>query len=436
MYPPSSPPPSSPLSFLETVKRGCHTVSNHYSIFVRLYVALLLLRSLEALSCGYLNIWTFVPGPLSCLVHAIVWSLIGVVYYETIRAQYQDDRDELLTILPKPEIPIFYRPEYNMKLFGVERFLHVFDTKKFEKIASLLKKGSGYKGAFTQAPMITRWALKNFYSVDWLRTQLADPFYIAKALRVDLLKHVPVCLLDYHILRPMRYACGGTVSACFLALHPDLYKPGSSIRKGWAINLGGGFHHASHDRAEGFCIYSDISLALLELTRTMPTLKSVLLVDLDAHRGHGVQHDKHQQRFQWNKQSLQVFMLDVYNTDSFPPESLETKDIDYVGKVTSHSTDQDYMSLVSTLLQTATTQSHKPGLILYISGTDILKGDPLGGLKMCEQTIIDRDELVFQTAFAHQIPICMLLGGGFTPNSAEIHAASILNLKTKFRLWT
>lgn len=32
--------------------------------------------------------------------------------------------------------------------------------------------------------------------------------------------------------------------------------------KGWAINVGGGFHHCSAEQGGGFCVYADISLCI------------------------------------------------------------------------------------------------------------------------------------------------------------------------------
>ena len=68
-------------------------------------------------------------------------------------------------------------------------------------------------------------------------------------------------------------ACGskGSVDAACIAL-----------KKGWAINLSGGFHHATVDNGGGFCIYPDITM----VTRYMEEwhdLKKFMIVDLDAH---------------------------------------------------------------------------------------------------------------------------------------------------------
>lgn len=71
-----------------------------------------------------------------------------------------------------------------------------------------------------------------------------------------------------------RFQTGGTILAGKLALE-----------RGWAINIGGGFHHCSATKGGGFCPYGDISLLLrflflLESSR----VKSAMIVDLDAHQ--------------------------------------------------------------------------------------------------------------------------------------------------------
>lgn len=44
---------------------------------------------------------------------------------------------------------------------------------------------------------------------------------------------------------------GGTILAAKLAKE-----------RGWAINVGGGFHHCCADSGGGFCAYADISLCI------------------------------------------------------------------------------------------------------------------------------------------------------------------------------
>ena len=56
------------------------------------------------------------------------------------------------------------------------------------------------------------------------------------------------------------------------------------MERGWAINIGGGFHHCSGDRGGGFCAYADITLAIQFLFQRVEGVARVLIVDLDAHQ--------------------------------------------------------------------------------------------------------------------------------------------------------
>lgn len=62
------------------------------------------------------------------------------------------------------------------------------------------------------------------------------------------------------------------MTACWLALE-----------HGWAINIGGGFHHASSDSGGGFCVYADISLAATILFEG-GLVERIMVVDCDAHQ--------------------------------------------------------------------------------------------------------------------------------------------------------
>ena len=54
----------------------------------------------------------------------------------------------------------------------------------------------------------------------------------------------------------------------------------------WAVNLSGGFHHASFKTGGGFCVYPDISLAV-DYIQTRLGLDRIMIIDLDAHQGNG-----------------------------------------------------------------------------------------------------------------------------------------------------
>lgn len=62
---------------------------------------------------------------------------------------------------------------------------------------------------------------------------------------------LPNCLVQQKVLQPFRKQVGGTILAAKLAKE-----------RGWAINVGGGFHHCCGDKGGGFCAYADISLCI------------------------------------------------------------------------------------------------------------------------------------------------------------------------------
>ncbi|CAJ0929983.1 unnamed protein product, partial [Ranitomeya imitator] len=89
--------------------------------------------------------------------------------------------------------------------------------------------------------------------------------------------------------------------------------------------------------------------------------------------------------------------------------------------------DEEYLEKVETHVKGAL-DDVTPDVIIYNAGTDILDGDPLGGLSVSPQGIIKRDEIVFTIARSRSIPILMVTSGGFQPRTARIIADSIINL--------
>lgn len=57
-----------------------------------------------------------------------------------------------------------------------------------------------------------------------------------------------------------------------------------AVERGWAINVGGGFHHCSADRGGGFCAYADITLSLQFLFQRVEGIAKAMIIDLDAHQ--------------------------------------------------------------------------------------------------------------------------------------------------------
>lgn len=85
---------------------------------------------------------------------------------------------------------------------------------------------------------------------------------------------LPPFLLRRKVLRPMAAMAGGTMLAAALA-----------IERGWALNIGGGMHHAMPDSGGGWCVYADVHLAIRRLrTASGGALKRFMIIDLDVHQ--------------------------------------------------------------------------------------------------------------------------------------------------------
>jgi histone deacetylase 11 len=215
-------------------------------------------------------------------------------------------------------------------------------------------------------------------------------------------------------------ATGGTVEATKLA-----------IKNGWAINLSGGYHHAKQDDcySGGFCIYNDAAVAAY-IAITDYQINKILVVDLDAHQGNGNEaiFGKHA-KF---KNIVDVF--DIYGSNIYPDVPAERYIIEnqktwYNYPIhTSKANDDSYLLLLKNLSHAIKTTD--PKLIIYNAGTDIYETDPLGCMHVTKEGIIKRDAYVFNLAKDNNIPIVMMLSGGYTTASAEIISDSIKNIMT------
>ncbi|XP_060036324.1 histone deacetylase 11 isoform X4 [Erinaceus europaeus] len=272
--------------------------------------------------------------------------------------------------------------------------------------------------------------------------ELKWSFAVATITEIPPVIFLPNFLVQRKVLRPLRTQTGGTIMAGKLA-----------IERGWAINVGGGFHHCSSDRGGGFCAYADITLAIkvpsgqvggspgpshwpprcshptpfarklrLEigfLFERVEGISRATIVDLDAHQGNG-----HERDFMGDKR---VYIMDVYNRHIYPGDRFAKEAIRRKVELEWGTEDEEYLVKVERHLQRAL-QEHLPDIVVYNAGTDILEGDRLGGLSISPQGIVKRDELVFRLVRGCQVPILMLTSGGYQKRTARIIADSILNL--------
>ncbi|XP_028796104.1 histone deacetylase 2 isoform X2 [Neltuma alba] len=256
--------------------------------------------------------------------------------------------------------------------------------------------------------------LSKVHSESYLNS-LKESSNVARIVEVPPVALLPNCLVQKKVLFPFRKQVGGTILAAKLAKE-----------RGWAINIGGGFHHCSAERGGGFCAYADISLCI-HFAYVRLNMSRVMIIDLDAHQGNG-----HELDF---ANDSRVYILDMYNPGIYPFDYEARNYIDQKVEVKSGTLTEEYLRKLDEALQVAGNR-FDPELIVYNAGTDILDGDPLGRLKISPEGIVQRDEKVFQFACEKNIPIVMLTSGGYMKSSARVIADSIVNLSKKCLIQT
>lgn len=198
-----------------------------------------------------------------------------------------------------------------------------------------------------------------------------------------------------------RLAVQGTINAGLMAL-----------QDGISGNLAGGTHHAMPDLGEGFCVYNDVAVAIKVLKQAM-WVRNVLVIDCDVHQGNGTA--------EIFKNDSEVFTFSIHGEKNYPfkkpPSSLDIGLPDQTG-------DREYINTLTDALSSIFDQ-FQPDLVFYLAGIDPLKTDHFGRLSLTNKGLEDRDRLVISSVMDRNIPITLLLSGGYAPSvqeTAEAHA--------------
>lgn len=357
-------------------------------------------------------------------------------------------------------LPIVYSDDYNISFFGLEKTTP-FDTAKYGKIDSVLKKRFGKK-FYKPSKAISEEELLTVHDKSYLEA-LRNRFIVARIAENALLAAFPISVIERKLLYPMKLATQGTIDAALLA-----YENGA-----WAINLSGGYHHAERETGDGFCFFADIPLAMNALWKKDPNLR-ILYIDTDAHQGNGVEtifKDKLKEA-QQNPGDAQLIIFDVYSDNDYPNEPLYRAWFDIVllylfKKIGYHNqseaiqkrvqdvrpllqykyplqastarstNDKVYLEAIDQMVKDLETEytkaknNGKPLFIFYNAGTDPFVKDPVAWLGVSKQGLIARDYKIWKFAHDHNIPIVMTLSGGYSHESSAIIADSITTILTQ-----
>jgi acetoin utilization deacetylase AcuC-like enzyme len=119
-----------------------------------------------------------------------------------------------------------------------------------------------------------------------------------------------------------------------------------------------------------------------------------------------------------------VFTLSIHQEHNYPyPKPPSTLDINLADGVE----DDEYAEELEKGLDKALAD-FQPDLIYYVAGADPYRDDQLGGLHLTFEGLERRDRLVFEKARAKNIPVAIVLAGGYArrvEDTIAIHSKTI-----------
>lgn len=282
---------------------------------------------------------------------------------------------------------VVYSPRYAVDYGG-----HAFAAEKFALAAAAL----GPAVELVEPPEPSRADLLLAHDEGWAGRAASGTLSAAEAARLEL-PYSP------EIAAAHRLAVGGTLLA---ARH--------ALETGVGLHCGGGAHHAFRGHGEGYCALNDLAVAALKALREWG-VERVAVVDLDAHQGNGTAAIL--------AGEPRAFAFSMHQRDLYP-EKKEKGALDI--ELAAGTGDAEYYDRLRHGLKAV--MDFKPGLVLYQAGVDPWERDRLGGLKLTERGLLDRDQAVRETCAVHRVPVAVTLGGGYGPtpaDTARLHAATL-----------
>jgi acetoin utilization deacetylase AcuC-like enzyme len=174
-----------------------------------------------------------------------------------------------------------------------------------------------------------------------------------------------------------------------------------ALRHGLACHLAGGTHHAHFDFASGFCIFNDLAIVSRYLLAA-GRVQRVLIFDCDVHQGDGTAAIL--------RNDPDAITVSLHCESNFPARKA-TSDWDI--PLPRGMGDEDYLRVVDETLGYLL-PLYQPDLVLYDAGVDVHADDALGHLQLSDEGLARRDRMVLDHCLGRDIPVCALIGGGYS----------------------
>lgn len=287
---------------------------------------------------------------------------------------------------------VVYAPGYEQAIPGVpldpargEKVLRfLFDQRLLDEDALLLARPASLE------------ALLRAHDPAYLES--LDARVLTRVLGLELGEHDAARVIELE-----RLMTGGTLLATRAALRSQ----------GISVNLGGGFHHARRDAGQGFCVFNDVAVAILD-ARARGLSGNVLVVDLDLHDGNGTRAIF--------AEDPSVHTYSVHNEDWGPQEAASTTCLALGAGVS----DERYLATISGTLPSVI-ERVQPVLCVFVAGSDPVLGDTLGNWSVSHEGLLARDRLVFELlrGGARRVPVVMVLSGGYGHEAWRLPARTL-----------
>ena len=293
------------------------------------------------------------------------------------------------------ELPVVNHPEYVAKINDNS----VFPIKKFSALAEYLLQNNIVKKFYIPKECSLE-TLSKSHSIEYINN--------IKNKTLDRKSQVRIGFpINDSVVKRSFLATGGTVLASKLALDFKL-----------SCNTAGGSHHAGYDYGAGYCVFNDVAVAA-NYIKFKKKIKRILILDLDVHQGNG--------NSEIFKKDKDIFTFSMHCKSNYPAKKSES-DLDV--ELKDNLEDKQYLQILKENL--IKLNKYKFDYVFYIAGVDVHFQDKLGKLKLSDQGIYKRDEMVIENFFSKKIPLCGVLGGGYNKNFdklVELHAMLHRNCK-------
>ena len=281
------------------------------------------------------------------------------------------------------KLPVVNHTDYFAKI-GDD---HRFPINKFGELANYLLKEKIVNKFYKPYPCSEE-TLKRAHSENYIK-QIKN-----KTLDKISVKKIGFPLVESVVKRSF-IATGGTVLASKLAMNYGL-----------ACNTAGGSHHANFESGAGYCVFNDVAVAAKYLLERN-LAKKILILDLDVHQGNG-----NSDIFKNNKN---VFTFSMHSKTNYPSKK-SISDLDV--ELNDNMEDHDYLEILKYYLVKLNQENFD--FVFYIAGVDIHFNDRLGKLKISDEGVRKRDEIVTENFFSKSIPLCGVLGGGYNKDFKKL----------------